>query len=313
MSRILHSGAGRIARVNMKPMSLTESGDSRAIVSLEELFDKEAENLFDENSDFTLADAAHLVCRGGWPLSVVCDPDVALDVTANYYGGLFSFEYSENARFRNKNSDLMRMVLRSYARNISTEAPVQTIRRDVMEKNNRTLDSKTIDDYLDALRDLFIIEDMEAWNPNLRSKTSVRTTPTRHFVDTSVAVSALSISPEDLLNDLNAFGLFFEDMVVRDLRIYSQMINGKVMHYRDSNGLECDPVIHLEDGRWGLCEIKLGGEKLIEEGAKNIKKLISIVDDDNMAFAAILTAVGPAYRRPDGIYVIPLNCLGKAL
>jgi len=310
MERILHSGAGRITKVKMKPMSLAESEDSHASVSLKELFGSSDVSVYDENPDFDLADMARLICRGGWPLSVTCDQDIAVDVTHNYYSGLFNFEYSENQKFRNKNPDLMRMILKSYARNISSEASVQTIRADVIGNNNRTLDTKTMDDYLEALRDLFLIEDIEAWNPNLRSKTAVRTTATRHFVDTSVAAAALSISPNDLMNDLQTLGLFFEDLAVRDLKIYTGLLDGEVMHYRDARGLECDAVLHLSDGRWALCEIKLGGEKLVEEGAANLNKLSSIVDQKNMAFAMILTAVGPAYRRRDGIYVVPLNCLG---
>jgi predicted AAA+ superfamily ATPase len=203
----------------------------------------------------------------------------------------------------------MKMVLRSYARNISTEASIQTIRNDVIEKNNRTMDTKTIDDYISALEDLFIIEDIDAWCPKLRSKTTVRSTPTRHFVDTSIATAALGISPADLLNDLESLGLFFEDMAVRDLKIYSDLIDGEVKHYRDSSGLECDAVIHLENGKWGAIEIKLGGEKLIEDGAKNLLKLQSNVVGTKPKFLMVLTAVGSAYRREDGVYVVPLNCL----
>ena len=203
----------------------------------------------------------------------------------------------------------MKMVLRSYARNISTEASIQTIRNDVIEKNNRTMDTKTIDDYISALEDLFIIEDIDAWCPKLRSKTTVRSTPTRHFIDTSIATAALGISPADLLNDLESLGLFFEDLAVRDLKIYSDLMDGEVKHYRDSSGLECDAVIHLENGKWGAIEIKLGGEKLIEDGAKNLLKLQSNVVGTKPKFLMVLTAVGSAYRREDGVYVIPLNCL----
>ena len=201
------------------------------------------------------------------------------------------------------------MILRSYARNISSEAPLKTIQADVKGQNNRTLDNKTLDDYLDALKDLFIIEDIHAWNPNIRSKAAIRSTPTRHFVDTSIAAAVLGISPDDLMNDLNSFGLFFEDMAVRDLVIYSSYLGAKVKHYRDSSGLECDAVIHFENGKWAAVEIKLGGEKLIEEGAKNLEKFKTIVDNDNLAFRMVLTATGAAYRRKDGIYVVPINCL----
>lgn len=307
--KIYHSGAERITTVKMRPMSLAESKDSKGTVSIGELFENADADVFDENRDFSLEKTAHCICRGGWPLSVVAGEDIALDVTRNYYEGLFNFEYNENEKFRNKNPKLMRMILRSYARNISSEAPLKTIQADVIGQNNRTLDNKTLDDYLDALKDLFIIEDIYAWKPNIRSKAAIRSTPTRHFVDTSIAAAVLGISPDDLMNDLNSFGLFFEDMAVRDLVIYSSYLGAKVKHYRDSSGLECDAVIHFENGKWAAVEIKLGGEKLIEEGAKNLEKLKTIVDNDNLAFRMVLTATGAAYRRKDGIYVVPINCL----
>lgn len=308
-SKIYHSGAGRITSVKMRPMSLSESKDSKCTVSLGELFNNPEVNVFDENKESCLKNTAHYICRGGWPLSVLAGEDIALDVTRNYYEGLFNFEYCENEKFRNKNPELMRMILRSYARNISTQAPLKTIQSDVTSSNNRTLDRTTLEDYLDALKDLFIIEDINAWNPNLRSKAAIRTTPTRHFVDTSVACAVLGITPDDLMNDLNSFGLFFEDMAVRDLVIYSSCLGASVKHYRDSTGLECDSIIHFENGRWAAIEIKLGGQKLIEEGAENLEKLKKVVNNDNLAFRMILTASGPAYRRKDGIYVVPINCL----
>lgn len=307
-SKIFHSGAGRIVKLMMRSMSLYESNESKGIVSLGELFNNDI-TIYDLNKEQTLENIAYLICRGGWPMAVTAPNEVALEVTKNYYSGLFNFEYSDNEKFRNKKPDVMKMVLRSYARNISTEASIQTIRNDVIEKNNRTMDTKTIDDYISALEDLFIIEDIDAWCPKLRSKTTVRSTPTRHFVDTSIATAALGISPADLLNDLESLGLFFEDMAVRDLKIYSDLIDGEVKHYRDSSGLECDAVIHLENGKWGAIEIKLGGEKLIEEGAKNLLKLQSNVVGTKPKFLMVLTAVGSAYRREDGVYVVPLNCL----
>lgn len=307
-SKIFHSGAGRIVKLMMRSMSLYESNESKGIVSLGELFNNDI-TIYDLNKEQTLENIAYLICRGGWPMAVTAPNEVALEVTKNYYSGLFNFEYSDNEKFRNKKADVMKMVLRSYARNISTEASIQTIRNDVIEKNNRTMDTKTIDDYISALEDLFIIEDIDAWCPKLRSKTTVRSTPTRHFVDTSIATAALGISPADLLNDLESLGLFFEDMAVRDLKIYSDLIDGEVKHYRDSSGLECDAVIHLENGKWGAIEIKLGGEKLIEDGAKNLLKLQSNVVGTKPSFLMVLTAVGSAYRREDGVYVVPLNCL----
>jgi hypothetical protein len=175
------------------------------------------------------------------------------------------------------------------------------------------MDPKTFDDYMEALKDLYIIEDMEAWNPNIRSKTSIRSTPTRHFVDTSIACRSLNVTPEDLIRDLNSFGLFFEDMAVRDLRVYAGTMGGEVRHYRDNAGLECDAVVHLEDGRWGAIEIKLGGDDLIEEGASSLKTLKQKIeeksDEKSPSFMLVLTAVGGAYMREDGVYVAPINLL----
>ena len=310
-AKIHHSGAGRIVSIMMRPMSLFESLDSKGTISLRELFDNPGMLIYDLNEKHQIADTACLMCRGGWPLSLQEDRQVALDVTRNYYEGLFNFENSENEKFRNKKPEILRMILRSYARNISTEASAQTMIADIISSQNRsTMDSRTFDDYMDALKDLFILEDIDAWNPNLRSKTVVRTTATRHFVDTSIACCALGITPHSLMRDLNSFGMFFEDMAVRDLKIYSATLDGTIMHYRDSRGLECDAVIHLNDGRWALVEMKLGGERLIEEGAANLQRLKNdLALSEGPEFMMILTATGPAYRRPDGIYVVPLNCL----
>lgn len=312
-SEIHHSGAGRIVAVKMRPMSLFESGESKGSVSLLELFEGKPLTTFDENEKFTLEDVAFLTCRGGWPISVISDKSVSLDVTRNYYNSLFVFEDCDNENFRNKRADILKMILRSYARNISTEASKQSIIDDVKQSNERTMDSRTFDDYIEALQDLYIISDIEAWNPNIRSKTSIRTTPTRHFVDTSIACRALNLFPEDLMNDLESFGLFFEDLAVRDLSIYAQAHGGEVRHYRDKNGLECDAIVHLEDGRWGAIEIKLGGDKLIEDGAKSLTALKNKIEkqsrEPNPSFLMILTARGSLYQREDGTYVVPINCL----
>ncbi|MCF0244140.1 MAG: ATP-binding protein [Bacteroidaceae bacterium] len=310
---IHHSGAGRIAPVTMRPMSLWESKESKGIVSLEDIFNG-AENFpWDMNQDFTLEEVAHLLCRGGWPISVLAPKNISMEITKNYFNGLFVFEDSENERFRNKRPEVLKMILRSYARHISTEAAISTIIKDVKQSNERTMDQKTFDEYMTALKDLYILEDMSAWNPNIRSKTSIRSTPTRHFVDTSIACRSLNITPDDLMNDLESFGLFFEDFAVRDLRIYAGTLKGEVKHYRDNAGLECDAVIHLEDGRWGAVEIKLGGDKLIEDGATSLKTLKSKIDEKSdeksPSFLMVLTAVGGAYRREDGIFVVPINVL----
>ena len=312
-TEVHHSGAGRITPLNMRPMTLWESKESKGTVSLKDLFEGGQNYPWDTNIDFTLDDVSFLLCRGGWPVSVLAQKEIALEITKNYYNGLFVFEDSENERFRNKKPEVLRMILRSYARNISSEAAVSTIISDIRQSNERTMDVKTYDEYMEALKDLYIIEDMEAWNPNIRSKTSIRSTPTRHFVDTSIACRSLGVSPGDLMKDLNSFGLFFEDFAIRDLRVYSDLLGGTVKHYRDNAGLECDAVVHLEDGRWGGIEIKLGGDDNVEEGASSLKtlrdKIVGKSDEKAPSFLLVLTAIGGAYKREDGVFVAPINLL----
>lgn len=312
-TEVHHSGAGRIAPIMMRPMSMWESKDSKGSVSLMDLFSGGEEFSWETNQDFTLDDVAFLLCRGGWPISVLASKDIAIEITKNYWNGLFVFEDQENERFRNKKPEVLKMIIRSYARHISSEAAISTIIADVRQSNERTMDAKTFDDYLEALKDLYILEDMPAWNPNIRSKTSIRSTPTRHFVDTSIACRALGVMPEDLLADLESFGLFFEDMAVRDLKVYAATMGGEVKHYRDNAGLECDAVIHLENGQWGAIEIKLGGDELIESGAASLKrlkaKLAEKSDEKAPSFLMVLTAVGGSYQREDGVYVAPINLL----
>ena len=309
---IYHSGAGRIVTLRMRPMSLFESGDSDGTVSLEGLFNGEGITS-SINEHARLENIAFLICRGGWPISVLADRSYAIEITRNYYDGLFYFENSRNEKFRSKRPEVLRMILRSYARNISTEANLRTIIDDVRQSNERTMDLKTFNEYMEALNDLYILEDIPAWNPSIRSKTSIRSTPTRHFVDTSLACAALNIYPEDLLNDYESFGLFFEDLAVRDLSIYSSVLGGEVKHYRDNAGLECDAVIHLPDGRWGAVEIKLGGEEGIRHGIRTLntlkRKIEGKSDEPSPSFMMILTAVGPSYRREGGIYIVPIGKL----
>ena len=312
-TEVHHSGAGRITPVKMRPMSLWESKESKGEVSLSELFGQNDDFPWVMNEDWKLEDVAHVLCRGGWPISVIAQKDIAVEITRNYFNGLFVFEDCENERFRNKDPEVLKMIVRSYARHISTEAAKTTIIKDVRQQNERTMDPKTFDDYLEALKDLYILEDMQAWNPSIRSKTSIRSTPTRHFVDTSIACRALNVGPKDLMHDLETFGLMFEDMAVRDLQIYADTIGGEVRHYRDNAGLECDAVVHLEDGRWGAIEIKLGGDDLVEAGAVSLKalrdKIVEKSDERAPSFLMVLTAVGGAYEREDGVLVAPVNML----
>ena len=278
-----------------------------------DMFDGKQLQTFDPNDSFSLSDVAFLLCRGGWPISVISDREISLDVTRNYYNSLFVFEDCDNENFRNKRPDVLKMILRSYARHISTEASKKVIIEDVRQSNERSMDPKTFDEYIEALSDLFIISDISAWSPNIRSKTAIRTTPTRHFVDTSIACRALNIFPEDLMSDLETFGLFFEDFAVRDLSVYAQALDGEVRHYRDNAGLECDAVVHLSDGRWGAVEIKLGGDKLIDDGADTLKtlrnKIVEKSSERAPSFLMVLTANGSLYQRDDGVFVVPINCL----
>ena len=311
-TNIFHSGAGRITTIKMKPLTLTESNESKGLIHLKELFDKDPVVKIYENKNYDLMQTAFYICRGGWPNSVLAKKDKALNVTKDYYKGLFNFENSENYKFRNKKPEILKMVLASYARNISTEATHTTILNDITKNNNRSINAKTLDDYMDALKDIYILEDIAAFSPNLRSKTAIRTTNTRHFVDTSIACQALNITPQKLIKDLNTFGLFFEDFVVKELSVYAEILDGSINHYRDKNGLECDIVINLDDGRYALIEVKLGGDKLIEEGVNTLITLSKKIDNEihgEPAFMAVITATGPLYRRKDGIYVIPINCL----
>ena len=310
---IYHSGAGRITPVFMRPMSLWESKESEGLVSLSLLFNGQRDFKWELNPQKSLEYIAFLLCRGGWPISVTANQEIALDITKNYYNSLFVFEESENERFRNKKPEVIKLILKSYARNISTEASISTIISDVRQSNERSMDVKTFNEYLEAIKDIFLIEDLQAWNPSIRSKTSIRSTPTRHFVDTSIACRALNISPDDLLNDLESFGLFFEDFAVRDLRIYANYLGGEIRHFRDNTGLECDAIILLDDGRWGAVEIKLGGEKLIEEGVGTLKrlqnKIIEKSSEKKPSFLMVLTATGGTYIREDGVIIASITSL----
>ena len=311
-NEIYHSGAGRFVTLCMNPMSLYESKDSTGEVSLSALFEEPQQHLFGINENYTLQDTAFYLCRGGWPLSVLGGRDKALRITSAYYSTLFEFENSKNAKFRNKKKNIFLMILKSYARNISTEARRKLILDDVNAHEDRNLDEDTFEEYVEALRDLFIIRDIEAWNPNFRSKTAVITSPTRHFVDTSIAAGALNISPDDLMNDPRTYGMFFEDFAINQLRVYTETLGGEIRHYRDSKGLECDAVVHLNDGRFALVEVKLGGENLIRDGISTLSSLRKKIKTDKLpepSFEMIITACGKAYTTDTGIHIVPINML----
>ncbi|MBD5321917.1 MAG: ATP-binding protein [Bacteroides sp.] len=310
--KISHSGTGRFAWIRMRPMSLAESGDSSGAVSLAELFDnRDAKVACPADAD--LRRIAFLTCRGGWPIATELPEDAALDPAKDYYNAVVNVDIREVDGV-DRSVEKARRLMRSYARFQGTQTPVSQIVEDMNGAADGGIDDKTARNYLDALRSMFVIEEMPAWNPNLKSKTAIRTADTRYFVDPSIATAALGIGPGDLMNDLKAFGLLFETLCIRDLRVYAQPLGGEVYHFRDKNGLECDAVVHLPNGKYGLIEVKLGGEKLIDEGAKNLYKLASKIDTDKMsapAFMMILTATGSfAYRREDGILVVPVTALG---
>ena len=307
---IHHSGAGRFAWLTMRPMSLYESGESTGEVSLEALFDT-PENIIGINK-LTLDDMAFLICRGGWPRATMQDGDIALDQVKYYYDAVTRADVSRVDGVR-RNQERVKRLMRSYARHQGTPAPVSTIVEDMRVNDEESSDVKTITSYIEALKKIFVIEDSAAWNPNLRSKTAIRTSDTRYFVDPSIAVAALGLGPNDLIGDLNTMGLLFETLCVRDLRVFASALDGQVYHFRDKYGLECDAVVHLRNGKFGLVEIKLGGDKLIEEGATTLKTLAEKIDTDRMkapSFLMVLTATGKfAYRREDGVYVVPIGCL----
>lgn len=306
-----HSGTGRFAWLTMRPMTLFESGESNGTVSLGELF-QAPEKILQKNA-LKLSDIAFLICRGGWPIAVGLPEEAALEQAFDYYDAVTKEDVT-NVDGVKRASERVQRLMRAYARHQGTQASIATLKGDLKNNDTTTLDEDTISSYLDALRKIFVVEDMPAWNPNLRSKTAIRTTDTRYFVDPSIATAALGLGPTDLMNDLNSMGFFFEAMCVRDLRVFAEALNGKVYHYRDKSGLECDAVVHLRNGQYGLIEIKLGGDSLIKEGAKTLNELANQVDTTRMkspAFKMILTATGEyAYRRPeDGIYVVPIGCL----
>ena len=306
-----HTGTGRFAWLTMRPMTLFESGESNGSVSLEKLFDAPEKIL--EKNGLALRDIAFLICRGGWPMAVGLPEEVALEQAFDYYDAVTKEDVTKVDGVK-RASERVQRLMRSYARHQGTQASIATLREDLKSNDASALDEGTISSYLEALRKIFVVEDMPAWNPNLRSKTAIRTADTRYFVDPSIAVAALGMGPDDLMNDLNTMGFFFEALCVRDLRVFAEALNGKVYHYRDKSGLECDAVVHLRNGQYGLVEIKLGGTSLIEDGVKTLNQLASQIDTSRMkapAFKMILTAVGEyAYRRPeDGIYVVPIGCL----
>ena len=309
---ISHSGTGRIVRLKMRPMSLWESLESSGSVSLGALMSGERVGLA-RCPGRSLAEIAYLVCRGGWPVAVGQQGDMALERAQEYYDATVNTDMSKVDGVPRDPQRVMRLM-RSYARLQATQAKLTAIKQDMIEHDVSGLDEDTVKSYIDALKKLFVVEDSPAWCPCLRSKVVVRTSDTRYFTDPSIVASALGIGPGDMLRDPRSFGNFFETMAIRDLRCYADAIGGSVSHYLDGNGLECDAIVHLRDGRFGLVEVKLGGEALVNEGAATLTSLANSIDVEKMkkpSFKMVLTAVGDfAYTRPDdGVVVCPISAL----
>lgn len=302
-----HTGTGRISQMFMRPMSLYESRESNGTVSLRSLFEGNLD--ISSISSLNIEDLAFAICRGGWPASVIMSQEAALDTSENYIESIINEDIS-NVDGVEKNPERVRLLLRSLARNTATMATNKTIMDD-MQTNDTSMSLPTLDVYLNALRRIFVIEDQPAWSPALRSRTAIRTSSKRHFVDPSIATAVLGTNPVGILKDFNTFGFLFESLCTRDLRIYSEAIGGNVFHYRDKSNLEADIIISLRDGRWAAIEVKLG-HKQIEEAAENLLKLNDKINTDKMgkpSFLMVLTGGEFAYRRPDGVLIVPIGCL----
>jgi len=304
---VAHTGTGRISRMHMRPMSLFESKESNGSISLKELFDDKTDG--DAISSLSIEALAYALTRGGWPASMDEKDSIALQRSYNYVEAVINADISEVDGVE-KSPARVRTLMRSLARNISTPATLKTLHSD-LAGDEEIISEKTISSYLNALRRIFVVEDLPAWSPAMRSKTTIRTASKRHFCDPSVATAVLRATPESLLQDFNTFGLLFESLCVRDLRVYAQAIDGEVFHYRDRNGLEADAVIHLKDGRWGAVEVKMGAKE-IEVAAVNLNTLRDKVNLSKMqepSFLMVLTATEFGYRREDGVYIVPIGCL----
>lgn len=310
-NEIHHTGTGRFSWMKMRPMSLYESGESTGEVSLSSLFYNPKEAVRGTAS-LSLQDIEFLICRGGWPLSLDVSSEVALRQSVDYVEAIIEEDISRVDGVK-KNTSLVRRLMRTLARNQGTQVTIESLVNDVSANETMENSRNTIASYLNALKKIFVIEDMEAWNPKLRSKSAVRTSDTRYFIDPSIATASLRLGPGDLVADLETMGFMFETLAVRDLRVYADAIDADVYHYRDKSNLECDAVIHCRNGKYGLVEIKLGGESLIDKGVESLLKLSKNIDFEKMSspsFLMVLTAVGNrAYKRPDGVLVVPIGSL----
>ena len=309
-SKIHHSGAGRFAWITMRPMSLWESGESTGEISLANLF--EGNHSAIGRNQWQLEDIAYFLCRGGWPATLAMDKAEALNISKEYITAIAENDISRADGIK-RNTQVALKIMRSYARHQGSQATFSTIAEDLSVRKNPLVTNKTVARYLAALKKIFVVEDVPAWSTNLRSASVIRSTDTRYFIDPSIATAALQISPEKLMHDLNTFGLLFETMCMRDLRIYAQTLGANIYHYRDKDGLECDAVVEMSDGRFGLIEIKLGGATAISTACKSLHKLEDKIDINKVgkpSFRMVLTAVGAyALTLKDGTLVVPIGCL----
>ena len=308
LKEITHTGTGRISRMLMRPMSLFESQESNGSVSLSELFSGKTD--IDGENTIDIDELAFLICRGGWPKAIDLKQNIALSQAIDYYDAVVNSDISRVDNIE-RNPERAKRLLRAYARSIGTQTKLTSLSDDVNEDNNLGT-NPTIYNYINALQKIFVIEDSHAWNPNLRSKTAIRTTDTRYFTDPSIAAAALGLGPNDLIDDIKTMGFFFENLCIRDLRVYADSLDGTIYHYRDKNGLECDAVIHLRNGAYGLIEIKLGGDKAIEEGKYTLNKLAKNIDYNIMkktSFKMVITGTGKYAYKDGDTFIIPIGCL----
>lgn len=308
-NKITHSGLGRISTLIMRPMSLYESKDSSGEFSINDLFN----DLYPSGafSKHDILDYAYLACRGGFPSVLELNKEDSLEISKNYFESLVNQDFVLNVK-QDRDIQKFKLTLRSYARNIGTSCPLTTILKDVNSDNNVSISDTTIYSYLKYLNDIYILDELNAWSPLLRSKVAIRTTPTHYFVDPSIATAALDVTPHDLINDFKTFGFIFESMVIRDLKIYAEANGASLYHYRDKNDFEVDAIIHFNNGKWAAIEIKLFDDEAIEKACKNLIKFKNNIDLQKMkepSFLMVITGTKNAYRREDGVFIVPIDCL----
>lgn len=311
-NKIFHSEESFIDKIKIKTLTLTETNESKKIISIKNIFSETKKNIFFDNKNYSIEDTAFYICRGGWPKALDDNKDISLNYSRNIYKKLFEFKNLKNGKYRNKKKNIFYLILSAYARNISTENSNNAIINDIKENNNKNIDIKTFNEYVEALRDLYIIEDIEAFIPPLKNQVTIRKANTRHFYETSIAAKSLDITPDFLMNNIATFTKFFKDFCIKELSVYTQILNGKITHYKDANNLECDCIIELENGDFGLINFTLGSSDGIENSARSLKQLEKKIDYKKFkkpSFKMIITAFGETYIRKDNILVTSINCI----